>query len=398
MKVKKYDESNVIIMINTLRKIIDIFLGPFMTAYFIKISSESLLDLSLYNIFKYCILGIGGIIIGNVIKNKFQLGIFRIGIIANFVYILAIIVLRENILNNLPLISFLYGFSAITYYFPYNLFTSSKVKNKNRNEYELKKRSISTLVGILAPIVLGGIITTTNFQLTAIIILFISLIQILLSFFLKPSQYTNKEFAPVKVFFNTFIKNKEVMKLFILDFFKGLVVYESALEVVMTILVFNAFKTDLNLGILSSVSSLFFILVHYIYTKKYKNKNDGFILLLCALIPIISVFLLISFTNDITLILYYFLYNTLINLLAVILDVRLFNYTNSRKIKAEDKMEFWSIREVILNFGRIVGYLLLFFIAKMNKYNYLYHLLVLFTLSIAIMAFICSRIKKNKSN
>ena len=52
----EYKESNILLMIEALKKIIKIFLGPFLTAYFIKVSADSLVDISLYYIFNYLIL------------------------------------------------------------------------------------------------------------------------------------------------------------------------------------------------------------------------------------------------------------------------------------------------------------------------------------------------------
>lgn len=172
--MKKFNEGNILIAITALKKIIEIFLGPFLTVYFIKTSADSLVQLSLYNIMNYIFLGMGGVIVGYIVRNKFQLGMFRVGIISNFIYILTIIILKERILDFLPLVSFLYGFSAIAYYYPYNIFISNKIKNNQRAEYEFKRKTVSTVIAVITPIVLGGIITTTNFVLTAIIVLIIS--------------------------------------------------------------------------------------------------------------------------------------------------------------------------------------------------------------------------------
>lgn len=46
----KNKEANILIVSNVLRKIITIFSGPFLTTYFFKISKNSLIDLSIYNI------------------------------------------------------------------------------------------------------------------------------------------------------------------------------------------------------------------------------------------------------------------------------------------------------------------------------------------------------------
>ena len=391
-KMFKYKESDILIIISALKKIIAIFLGPFLTVYFIKISTESLIALSLYNVMNYIFLGLGGIIIGWIVRNKFQVGMFRVGVIINFIYVLFIIILKEKILNYLPLISFLYGFSSIAYYYPYNLFVASKVNNIERTNYEFKKQTISTLTAILTPIIIGGIITTTNFQLTAIIILFASIIQIILSFFVSPIQDKNYKFTPLSSL-KYFLRNNDVKNMFISDYFKGMTVSEGVLEVVLTILVFSAFKTDLNLGILSTISSILVIAIQYLYTKKLKNKRNKFVIILCSIIPTLSLLLLLIFTNNITLIVYYLCYGTFVNLLSFISSVRLFNISNSMEIKTEHNIEFWSIREIILNVGRISGYLLLLLITKINKFNYLYYLMVLLTLSIPLMAYFFSKIR-----
>ena len=192
----KNKETNILIFSNVFREIINIFSGPFLTAYLFKISKNSLIDLSTYNIFVFLCVGFFGLMLGYIIRNKFQIGMFRIGVILNAVYVLTIIILKEQILNYLPFIAFLYGTSMITYFYPYNIFLSNKVSNDMRAQYEFKRKTIVTIISILTPIILGTIITTTNFVLTAIIILIMSLIQIVMSFFLKPITYSNKKFTP----------------------------------------------------------------------------------------------------------------------------------------------------------------------------------------------------------
>lgn len=177
-------EENIIIAIAAMKKIMTIFLGPFLTAYFIKISQESIIDLSVYYIFSYILLAIGSFIVASIIKNKFRIGMFRIGVILNFLYILSIIILKENIVHHLALIAVLYGISSSTYWFPYNLFAINKIDNNCRTQYTVKSKIITSIIGVLFPIILGSIITATNYELTALIILFISLVQIILSFLL----------------------------------------------------------------------------------------------------------------------------------------------------------------------------------------------------------------------
>ncbi len=104
------------------------------------------MDISIYNIFCYIILAISSMIVGYIIKNKWKMATFRTGVITNFIYILAIIILREQVLNYLWLLAILYGFSSSLYYLPFNLFITNKIKNENRTSYETKRKMVSSRV------------------------------------------------------------------------------------------------------------------------------------------------------------------------------------------------------------------------------------------------------------
>ena len=395
-KIKRKSEANIIIAIDALKKIMIIFLGPFLTAYFIKTSSESMVDLSIYYIFSYLLLGIGSFIVASIIKNKFRIGMFRLGVIFNFIYIMVIVLLRENVVNNLWLISILYGISQSTYWFPYNLFVIDKVENSERTSYTVKKNLIVYSIGVLFPIILGTTITITNFELTAIIILIISLIQIILSFMLTPDKNVSKlkKYNMIETW-NKIKKNKQVKKMFLVEFLVGFSISDGALGTLITILIFNAFKTDMNLGIITSISTILSMCAIKLYEKFFKNKSDKKILIFSSIIPVISVLIVLFNTNNITIIIYSLCYEILVNgILSLSRSIRLFNISDSNIIKKEDQSEFFSIREGILNLGRIVSYSILLFAGINGSIRILNITLIILTLSISIMGFVLKDIGK----
>ena len=393
MKNKKI-EGNIIIAINSMRKIMQIFFGPFLTAYFIKTSQESIVDLSIYYIFSYILLAITSFVVASTIKNKFRIGMFRIGVILNFFYILSIIILKENIINYIPLVAILYGLSAGAYWFPYNLFVINKVDNNYRTEYTVKSKNISSIIGILFPLVLGSIITITNYEMTAFIILIISIIQIVLSFLLTPE---NESELPRYNLINTFKKiknNNQIKKLSIVEFFIGMNISSGALEILITILIINSFKTDLNLGIITSITSILSIIAVYIYGKVYKHKDDKNIILVSSIIPVFSVILFLLFKNNVTIIIYNICFAVFTALLTITREIRLFNISDSKVIDKYDQCEFFSLREGILNFGRVVGYIILLFAGISNNQLVLNISMVLLTLSIFITGLFCRKVEK----
>ena len=387
-------EGNIIIAINAMKKIMVLFLGPFLTAYFIKTSQESIVDLSIYYIFSYMLLAIGSFIVASIIKNKFRIGMFRIGVILNFFYILTIIILKENIVNHLVLISVLYGISSSVYWFPYNLFVINKIDNNDRTEYTVKSKIVSSIIGVLCPILLGSIITVTNYELTAIIILFISLIQIVLSFLLTPEQENNLPKFNLKNTWNKLKSNDQIRKISIVEFFIGMNVSDGALEILMTILVFNSFKTNLNLGIITSITTILSMIFVHLYGKIYKNKDDKTIIIISSILPVLSVFLLLFLQNNITIIIYDICYVIFTSLLTLTREIRLFNISDSYIVDNSNQIEFFAIREGILNCGRIVGYLMLLFAGISSSQLILNIVMILLTLSILVTGINIKMIEK----
>ena len=387
-------EGNIIIAINAMKKIMVIFLGPFLTAYFIKTSQESIIDLSIYYIFSYILLAIGTFIVANIIKNKFRIGMFRIGVILNFFYIMSIIVLKEKIINHLEIISVLYGISSSAYWFPYNLFVINKIDNNERTEYTVKSKIVSSVIGILCPILLGSIITATNYELTAVIILFISLIQIILSFMLMPKEEKNLPKFNFKNTWNKLKNNKQIRKMSIVEFFIGMNVSDGALEVLMTVLIFNSFKTNMNLGIITSITTVLSMICVHMYGKIYKNRDDKKIIIISCILPVISVLILLVWRNNITVIIYNVCYVIFTSLLTLTREIRLFNLSDSYIVDKNNQCEFFAIREGILNCGRVFGYLMLLLAGVSGSNLVLNVVMVLLTLSIFIMGLNIRKIEK----
>lgn len=393
MQNKKLEE-NIIIAINAMKKIMVLFLGPFLTAYFIKTSQESVIDLSIYYIFSYLLLAIGSFIVASIIKNKFRIGMFRIGVILNFFYIMSIIILKEKIINHLGLISILYGISSSAYWFPYNLFVINKIDNSERTVYTVKSKIVSSIIGVLCPILLGSIITVTNYELTAIIILFISLIQIILSFILTPEKENNLPTFNLKTTWNKLKHNKQIRRMTLVEFFIGMNVSDGALEILMTILIFNAFKTNMNLGIITSITTVLSMIFVHIYGKIYKKRNDKNIILISSIVPVISILTLLLWRNNVTIIIYNICYVIFTALLTLTREIRLFNLSDSYIVDKENQSEFFAIREGILNCGRITGYLMLLFAGMSGSQLVLNIVMVLLTLSILIMGLNIRKIEK----
>ncbi|MDY4859203.1 MAG: MFS transporter [Bacilli bacterium] len=395
MKKKIKTEQNIIIIMDAIKKIMTIFLGPFLTAYFISTSTNSILNIAIYYIFTYATMALSTLVVAALAEKRNRIKIFRIGIILNFIYILIIILLKEKIINYLPIISILYGISASCYYFPYNLFIINKVKNTERTNYMVKLFITISVVGILFPIIFGSIITITNYILTAVIVLFISLIQIILSFFITDNHNGDLEEYNLKKAWLELKKNKQVINCLAGEFFIGMNICNGALETVMVILILNSFKTNINLGIITSIATLLSILVVKIYGLIYNKRDDKKVIIISSIIPVISLIIFLILKTDTTVIIYKFSYVIFAEILSLVRKIKIFNLSNSKIVNKSNQCEFNAIREVTLNVGRVTGYTLLLLAGLTQSSVVLNIVTIILTLSLLVMSINLTKVKKN---
>lgn len=395
MKKKIKTEQNIIIIMDAIKKIMTIFLGPFLTAYFISTSTNSILNIAIYYIFTYATMALSTLVVAALAEKRNRIKIFRIGIILNFIYILIIILLKEKIINYLPIISILYGISASCYYFPYNLFIINKVKNTERTNYMVKLFITISVVGILFPIIFGSIITITNYILTAVIVLFISLIQIILSFFITDNHNGDLEEYNLKKTWLELKKNKQVINCLAGEFFIGMNICNGALETVMVILILNSFKTNINLGIITSIATLLSILVVKIYGLIYNKRDDKKVIIISSIIPVISLIIFLILKTDTTVIIYKFSYVIFAEILSLVRKIKIFNLSNSKIVNKSNQCEFNAIREVTLNVGRVTGYTLLLLAGLTQSAVVLNIVTIILTLSLLVMSINLTKVKKN---
>lgn len=395
MKKKIKTEQNIIIIMDAIKKIMTIFLGPFLTAYFISTSTNSILNIAIYYIFTYATMALSTLVVAALVEKRNRIKIFRIGIILNFIYILIIILLKEKIINYLPIISILYGISASCYYFPYNLFIINKVKNTERTNYMVKLFITISVVGILFPIIFGSIITITNYILTAVIVLFISLIQIILSFFITDNHNGDLEEYNLKKAWLELKKNKQVINCLAGEFFIGMNICNGALETVMVILILNSFKTNINLGIITSIATLLSILVVKIYGLIYNKRDDKKVIIVSSIIPVISLIIFLILKTNTTVIIYKFSYVIFAEILSLVRKIKIFNLSNSKIVNKSNQCEFNAIREVTLNVGRVTGYTLLLLAGLTQSAVVLNIVTIILTLSLLVMSINLTKVKKN---
>ena len=386
--------TKLLLIINTIRKIIDIFLGPFLTAYLFRIAVENIKILSIFNIFSYIVIAVIALIIGRILKNNYEMQIFRIGMISKFIQLVILILLGDNVVNYIWILAVISGFSMETWSFPLNLFSSKLISNNEKKNFVVYKTVLTNLSKVLIPFLLGSIISMKSFETTAIIILILSFIQILLSFKLKfiRTNSENKKLNLIKEI-NLIKTNKKVKRYFMMKFFKGMA-YEGALDTAVTLLIIISFNSDFSLGIITSIISLLAMISSYIY-KKVKNQDKmNILIIISCIIILLSSIILVFITNQYTIIGYNLIFAFFLQFIMVAEEVQTLKFTNSDIINDSNRVETYVLLEIFLNAGRIISYILLLIVGIYNKL-YLLEILIIF-LVLSIVGETFNLIKFNK--
>ena len=219
-KIKLSNIAKVLILDQSLGKIINIFLDTFLAAYFYKISQQNILYLSIYNIIGWIFATIGAFLVADIIKRKNKVKLYRFGTLIKSIYIFMIMVLGEKIINYVYIIGIMYGISTATTGFPYNMIESESVSNKERSKY-IGFASVATeIISLIIPIILGAYITFESYQVAAILIFVFSILKFILSFKIKNKNVQNSK-VNLKDFYTILNKDSVLKKLYTIEFFKG---------------------------------------------------------------------------------------------------------------------------------------------------------------------------------
>ena len=112
--------------------------------------------------------------------------------------------------------------------------------------------------------------------------------------------------------------------------------------------------------------------------------------------PIITLCIFLIYPSDIMVIVYNLCYTIFVNVLGTIRIIRLYNISNSKMINRTNQEEFWSVREISINLGRITSFIVLLFAGITGSNSILNIVMVVLTLLIFGLGYILSKIDREE--
>ena len=225
----------VMFYLRILKSIVKTFLDSFLVLYFLDVSSNNILPLGIYKLVAIFTIYAIMFFTKDFCKSKNRIYLTRIGIIINFIYFATIIGLRENVVNHIYLIGFLYGLEEGFYYSMYNNLESSLIENKERARFTGNYTSVNALLSIILPLIFGSLIKRAGFIKVLSIVLIIAVAQIILSFIIKDKNIPKETKADLKGYREIVKNNKKIQAEYNTQFFNGLTYSEGAFSYIVTI-------------------------------------------------------------------------------------------------------------------------------------------------------------------
>ena len=393
MKNKKLSfPTKILILDNILCKVFSVFTGIFLSAYFYKISEDYVFQLALYNVVGWIFATLGAVFLADMIKRKDKIWFYRIGIIIKTIFAFTILILGQDITNHVISLGILYGLVTATNGFPFNMIESENITNGERIRYLGYGNALTGIVSIIAPLIIGRYITETSYTATAVPIIVITIMELLISFFLKSKNRTTEKLA-LKSFFKNFLKDKTLWRLYIIEFLKGFN-RNGVMSLIASLIVIRALSNDTAIGDWSSVFAALSTIAMLAFAKYYKKSHQTIVVSVFTLTILASTILVLISPNFMSIVFYNIAYDVFLFVVDRIANTNLFDYSNSGIYKNRYNTEYFTFRELFLNAGRILGYSILMFLALLGVVSTAINtMFIVVIISIIIMSGLIMRTK-----
>lgn len=254
------------------------------------------------------------------------------------------------------------------------------------------KKIASTIVHIIAPIILGSTIELYSFTKIAIYVLVLSIIQIIISMQIKMDNKIDSERTKFSIM--NYMSNINTNKDFkVHKYYKSNLLYgiiEDPMKTLVTIITIMTFKTSLNLGIITTIFSIFQILTMYMYKKFYNKNNAKYVLFIVSTLIFIGAIGLVIDIGKATLIIYNFACTTGLCIFDAIYNTQKGNLIKECKIEEYD-VEHVMVNSIFTSLSRFAGFSLILIVGLLNNIIIFKGLLV----AMAILVLVYSKLILN---
>jgi len=390
---KKTAKNIKILMItDCLRTINNIFMETFLLAFIFKYTKHNATDVGIYHFMTYLAVLIVAYLSGNWLKRGNRILMYQVGVILTCTYMLIFMFFKENIVHFLPLCGLIFGTKIALRAFPFNLIVADNVGQDRLIAFKGYVEGLKGILRIVVPIVLGTLFTYGSHFGTVAALTVLCFVELFVFSFIKARPRKNASRFSIPVYWRRAKGIKCIKELYWLEICRGMTI-DGTLGTLVVLYIVYLFKTDFNLGMITSAFFVVTIIIHFLFGRFGRYHYFSRILLMTAGAMVLAVILFLLLPNKETFILYNFCFTVVVQILGSIIDINMFNISN-QPVVTRYKCEYFAVREMFLNMGRLVSYTLLIVAGLWSNFLLIKYLLVFLTVVLVVMCTICIKLNR----
>ena len=362
-------EVKYLLSLFAFRDVSDLFLGTFFVSFIMQLSTNEIVSVAQYRLFEYTATCAGFFLFANWCKRYNKVAVFSLNLIPKIALLLAIILLGDTAVEYVIPLGMLYGIGSALYCLPTNTMIGEKVDSKSMSVFFGAKNAIKHATKLIAPVVLGYFIDLGSYNQVAYFLLGMSVIELAMTLKLTPSRHRSDSPVDFVGFFRCMLRFRVVRHVFIMESLRAFSM--GLLGTVITMYTVYMFQTDLNLGIFTTLFALCSVLSSWVTGRYFDRRTWPMLLVVCMFLMIGGLAIFIWKTTPVTFLIYSFVYSTALIAIEQIINVKMFDLSQSKCISANHKVEYFVFRDCALYIGRWVGFTGLMYVGVFGGYAWL---------------------------
>lgn len=399
---KKIDKASVGLQIShMLYEIVSIFASTFLVSYIVNVNAEnplssSIVSIAIYFITQFAVFGISYFLMSYVVDKTSRVWIYRLGILLYGIFIVMVVFVGKELSKYVALAGALYGLSEGVFHAAYNVLKGEMVPRRTMSHYSTLCLALNKVVRIVFPILMGFMIDSSTFYITAIYVLVVVIIQLAVTFLIKSQRPENSSFDFFAYLKSLKSKNEDMVRIKRVYHVSWLYGFKTIFATLFSIITIYTFKTNFKLGIFTSISAIVSILSLIIFKRLTKEGSRAPFYLSLSVLLVVSIVVFTFFMNKWTYIVYTIFDAICLNILANGIDIQR-NLIIKKTGHYSDIAEHNCVIELQFTISRIVAYSLMLVLGLTLDLLGIKICLIICALVMPIMAIMLSKMEKEES-
>ena len=372
IKTSKKDNGSMVglSICHLMYNIINLFFSTFLIAHIYTLTTDLysyVLNVGIYQLSSYACMFVSYFLFSFWVDKSNRIWVYRIANIIEAALVIVTIFFGKDLAKIVVLAGFLNGLAHGAYYASYNVLKQEMVSRKSMDNFAVVLMILTKIVSVVCPILLGALIEISTFSMVAVYVLVLSIVQTVVSFFIKAKRPSESNFN-LKDYFKRLKSNPELKKkvgfIYKISIFYGLT---SIASVLLNVNIMMQFGSSFSLGTITSVFAVLAVVVLVLMKRFTKFGKRSFVFIISSVLQIVGTLIFVFVPNITTLIIY--------NLGVTVCDVviaTIFDIIRNKNLKEggmyQDIAEHQCVIESIFQIVRVISFAILIGVGALNNY------------------------------